>query len=247
MEFKDKVVVITGSGNGIGKLTAHKFVEEGAKVVINDIREDIAIQTAKDINNSGGEAIAVAADVTNENEVKKLIEETVKYFNTIDILVNNAGFTKDFLIGKMTLNDWDAVINTCLKGSFLCTKYASPYMIEKKSGKIVNMSSRAYLGNPGQANYSSAKAGIIGFTKAMAKELGRYSINVNAVAPGLTDTAKLRSHAKYEMIKERALKETPLRRIGTPEDVANVILVLASERMSYVTGDVIHVTGGRFG
>ncbi|MFC4025207.1 3-oxoacyl-ACP reductase FabG [Oceanobacillus longus] len=247
MSFKDKVVVITGAGNGIGKLAAQKFAENGAIVVLSDINGDNAEQSATEINENGGQAMAIKADVSNENDIDNMVSKVIDKYKTIDILINNAGFTRDFLIGKMTIDDWDAVINTSLKGCFLTTKYASPYMIENKAGKIINISSRAYLGNPGQANYSSAKAGIIGFTKAMAKELGRYSINVNCIAPGLTETAALKEHEKYEMIKERALKETPLRRLGQAEDVVNVMMFLASDQSSYITGDVLHVTGGRFG
>ncbi len=247
MRFDDKVVIITGSGRGIGKLTAQTFAQNGANVVINDVNEENINKTVVKIKEKGGKALGITADISDESAVKEMVNKAIEEFGKIDVLVNNAGFSRDYLIGKMTIDHWDAVINTVLKGSFLCTKYVSPYMIEQNAGKIINISSRAYLGNPGQGNYSAAKSGIIGFTKAMAKELGRFSINVNAVAPGLTETEGLRNHAKYEMIKERALKETPLKRIGEPKDVVNVISFLASEYSSYVTGDVIHVTGGRFG
>lgn len=247
MSFKDKVVLITGAGNGIGKLAAQKFAEEGAIVVVSDINGENAERTAADINENGGQAMAMKADVSNAIDIENMVSKIIEKYKTVDVLINNAGFTRDFLIGKMDIDDWDAVLNTTLKGCFLTTKYVSPHMIENKSGKIINISSRAYLGNPGQSNYSSAKAGIIGFTKAMAKELGRHSINVNAIAPGLTETDALRSHEKYDMIKERAMKETPLRRLGQPEDVVNVMKFLASEQSAYITGDVLHVTGGRFG
>lgn len=247
MNFEDKVVLITGAGNGIGKTAAQRFAEKGAKVIVSDVNKDSAEENASIINANGGEALAIKADVSSEKEIESMVSQVVEKYSRIDVLINNAGFTRDFLIGKMTIDDWDAVLNSNLKGCFLTTKYVSPHMIENKSGKIINVSSRAYLGNPGQANYSSAKAGIIGFTKAMAKELGRHSINVNAIAPGLTVTEALERHEKFEMIKERALKETPLKRLGQPDEVAGVMMFLASPLSAYVTGDVIHVTGGRFG
>jgi 3-oxoacyl-[acyl-carrier protein] reductase len=147
----------------------------------------------------------------------------------------------------MSEEDWDLIINSCLKSAFLCSKYASEYMVKQNSGKIINISSRAYLGNPGQANYSSAKSGIVGLTKALSKELGRYFINVNAVAPGLIETELLKSHPKYDLIKERQKKDSPIPRVGYPEDVAGVVLFLASDYSSYISGDVLHVSGGRFG
>ena len=247
MRFKDKVVIVTGSGRGIGKVTAKKFSQEGASVAVCDILEESAKATDEEINIQGGRAIHVVADVSKEEDAKKIVAKTVESFGAVHILVNNAGFPKDALIKNMTEDDWDSVVDVCLKGAFLCSKYASAYMVKQSYGKIINISSRAHLGNPGQANYSSAKAGLIGLTKALAKELGRYFINVNVVAPGLTETEGLRSHPKYEMIKERAIKETPIPRVGQPEDIANAVMFLASDEASYITGEVLHVTGGRYG
>ncbi|RJQ29953.1 MAG: glucose 1-dehydrogenase [Peptococcaceae bacterium] len=246
MRVKDRVAIITGSGSGIGRATAHRLAEEGAKVVITDIVEERAASAAAEITSKGGTAIAVKADVSKSSEVENLINKTIEAFGRIDILVNNAGFTVDALIKNMTEEMWDAVVDTCLKGAFLCSKFASNYMIEQNYGKIVNISSRAYLGNPGQANYSSAKAGIVGLTRSLALELGRYNINVNAVAPGMVNTEGLKSHPKYDFLIERSIKNTPLKRVGEPVDIANVILFLVSDESSYITGDVLHVTGGRY-
>ncbi len=247
MRFREKVAIVTGSGRGIGKVIAQKFSREGAKVTICDISAETARTTCEEIISQGGKAIYVVADVAKPEEAQRIVEKTVEAFGTVHILVNNAGTLKDTLLKNMTEEDWDKVVDTCLKGAFLCSKYAAEYMVNQNYGKIVNISSRAYLGNPGQANYSSAKAGIIGLTRALARELGRYFVNVNAVAPGLIETEMLKTHPKYEMIKERARKETPIPRIGYPEDVANVVAFLASDDAAYITGDVLHVSGGRFG
>lgn len=246
MRVKDRVAIITGSGSGIGRAAAHRLAEEGAKVVVTDIAEDRAIKVAGEIMVKGGTAIAIKADVSKKGSIENLINRTVENFGRIEILVNNAGFTADALIKDMSEEMWDAVVDTCLKGAFFCCKYASGYMIEQNYGKIVNISSRAYLGNPGQANYSSAKAGIIGLTRSLALELGRYNINVNAIAPGMVNTELIRSHPKYDFLVERAIKNTPLKRVGEPVDIANAVLFLVSDESSYITGDVLHVTGGRY-
>ncbi|MXO60661.1 SDR family oxidoreductase [Altererythrobacter salegens] len=165
----------------------------------------------------------------------------------VDILVNNAGLTRDSHIGKMDEDDWDAVVDVVLKGAFLCTKAVLPFMIERQWGRIINIASRAYLGNPGQANYSSAKAGLLGLTRSMALENGRHNITVNAVAPGIVDTPAVRGLRHFEKIKANAEASLPLPRLGRVEDVAAAITFLASEAAGYITGDVLHVTGGRYG
>ncbi|HDM78533.1 MAG TPA: SDR family oxidoreductase [Deltaproteobacteria bacterium] len=246
MELDGKVAIVTGAGLGIGRATALKLASDGAKVVVNDVVAESGSKTVEQIRSTGGEAIFVQADVSKWGEAKKLVDEAVRAFGTVHILVNNAGITRDKLLRDMEEEDWDKVLNINLKGAFNCCKFAVPHMVENKYGKIVNLSSRAHLGNPGQANYSSSKAGIIGLTKSLALELGRFNINVNAVAPGMVDTEGVRNHPKYEMIIERALKITPLRRIGKPEDIANVIHFLVTDASSYITGEVIHVTGGRY-
>ena len=247
MRVKDKVAVVTGSGRGIGEATVRRLSEEGAKVVITDINEENAIKVANEIKAKGGQAIGVKSDVTKIDEVEALMKKAVEEFGKLDILVNNAGFNRDMLIKDMTEKDWDDVLDTDLKGAFLCAKFATKYMVEQKYGKVVNISSRAWHGNPGQANYSSAKAGIIGLTKSMAWEFGRYNINVNAIAPGIIATELMKGHPKFEMIKERQLANMPIKRLGEPIDVANTILFLVSDEASFISGEVIHVSGGRFG
>jgi len=245
--FTDKVAIVTGSGKGIGRAIAGKLAGEGASVTICDIAENTAKAAAEEINAAGGRAIYVVGDVSRAEDVQNIVQKTVDAFGTVHILVNNAGTVRDLKITDMTEEDWDLVVDVCLKGSFLCAKYVVPYMIEQKYGKVVNIASRAYMGNPGQANYSSAKAGVVGLTKALAKELGKYNINVNAVAPGLIDTDIVKAHPKYEKLKEMAQKNTPIPRIGEVEDVANAVAFFASDDVAFITGDVLHVTGGRFG
>jgi len=246
MDLTGKTAIITGAGSGLGRAMAYRLSQSGAKIVANDISEENGEVTARTIKERGGEAIAVPADISKFTEAQVLVERTISAFDQIDILVNNAGITNDMLIKDMQEEDWDIVLDINLKGAFNCCKFTAPHMIAGKSGKIVNVSSRAHLGNPGQANYSASKAGIIGLTKSLAMELGRYNINVNAIAPGLIETEGVRSHAKYDMIIERAVKVTPLKRIGKPEDVADLVYFLVSDKSSYITGEVIHITGGRY-
>jgi len=247
MRLKDKVAVVTGSGRGIGEAIAYRLAEEGAKIVINDIHEENAQNTLAKIESLGRDAMVVIADIAKEEGAKNLIEEAVAKFGRVDILVNNAGINRDMLVKDMTEKDWDLVLDLDLKGTFFCCKFVSRYMVEQKSGKIVNISSRAWHGNPGQANYSAAKAGVIGLTKSLAWEFGRYDINVNAVAPGLILTELTKSHPKIELIKERQFANMPIKRLGEPVDIANTVLFLVSDESNFITGEVIHVTGGRFG
>lgn len=247
MRVKDRVAVVTGAGRGLGEASAIRLSEEGAKVVASDIDLTSAQQTADKIRAMGRDAIAVKTDVSLRKEAEELIEAAMKTFSRIDILVNNAGITRDTSIRKMTEEDWDMVLNVNLKGAFNCAQFAAKYMVEQKYGKIINISSRAYMGNPGQANYSSSKAGILGLTKSLAMELGRYNINVNAIAPGLIKTPGVITLSHYEKVAERAIQSTPLGRLGEPVEIANAVLFLASDEASYITGEVLHVTGGRYG
>jgi 3-oxoacyl-[acyl-carrier protein] reductase len=219
---------------------------EGAKVVVADIDEAAAQAHAKTLTERGLQATGVKVDVTDESSVVAMMERGRAAFGNIQILVNNAGFTRDMRITKMGLDAWDSVVDVILKGAFLCTRAALPGMTEQGWGRIVNISSRAHLGNAGQANYSAAKAGLIGFTRAMSLENARFGVTVNAVAPGIIDTEAVRRLPHYEKIREAAAKTTPVPRIGHPDDVADVIAFLASERASYVSGDLLHVSGGRY-
>lgn len=246
LRLTGRTAIVTGAGNGIGAAIAARLVAEGANVVVADINLENAERQAEALRRDGGKAKAIKVDVVKEADVNAMVDETVAAFGSIDILVNNAGLTRDMRITKMSEADWDIVVDVILKGSFNCTKAVLPHMNERKWGRIVNISSRAHLGNPGQANYSAAKAGIIGFTRAMSLEAGRNYITVNAVAPGIINTDMIRSLPHWETIKENAEKTTPIPRVGEPEDVADAVAFLVSERAGYISGDVLHVTGGRY-
>jgi 3-oxoacyl-[acyl-carrier protein] reductase len=241
-----RVAIVTGSGRGIGKAALHALGREGAKIVVTDINGELVAATQAELSEAGIEAIGVAADVCNEGDVARLVEQTVAAFGKVDILVNNAGFTRDKYLTKMPTEDWDAVVNTVLKGSYLCTKAALPSMMEQRWGRIINISSRAHFGNPGQANYSAAKAGLLGFTSALALEQGKYNITVNAIAPGFVETELVKALPTYERLRDAALARNPLPRLGTPEDIADAVTWLASDRAGYITGETLHVTGGRY-
>jgi 3-oxoacyl-[acyl-carrier protein] reductase len=240
--LKDKVAIVTGASRGIGKAAALALVTQGAKVVINYARSsDAAIATVKEITDAGGEAIAVQADVSQSAEVDNLIKTTLDQFGRIDVLVNNAGITKDTLLLRMKPEQWQAVIDLNLTGVFLCTKAVSKTMLKQRSGRIINIASVAgQMGNPGQANYSAAKAGVIGFTKTVAKELANRGITVNAVAPGFIET-----DMTHDLKSDDIIQFIPLGRYGKPEEVAGTIRFLASDpAAAYITGQVFNVDGG---
>ncbi|MCR3757411.1 3-oxoacyl-[acyl-carrier-protein] reductase [Clostridium felsineum] len=239
-----KVAVVTGAGRGLGRAIALKLASEGAKLVVNYRNSEAETQKlVKEIEELGSEAIAVKADISKFNEAETIIKKAVEKYGTVDVLVNNAGITKDNLLLRMKEEDFDNVINVNLKGSFNCTKHASRVMLKKKSGKIINISSVIGLvGNAGQVNYAAAKAGIIGMTKSVAKELASRGITVNAIAPGIIKSDM--TDALKEEQRQQILETVPLKRVGTPEDVSNLVLFLASELSSYITGQVINVDGG---
>jgi 3-oxoacyl-[acyl-carrier protein] reductase len=242
--FEGKAAIVTGASRGIGREIALNLANEGAKVVVNySGSKDKADEVVALIKNAGGEAFAVQADVSNPDSVKNMIDETIATFGSIDILVNNAGITRDNLLMRMKEDEWDDVININLKGVFLCTKGVTRQMMRQRAGKIVNVASIVGVsGNPGQANYVAAKAGVIGLTKTTAKELATRNINVNAVAPGFitTDMTEILS----EDVQKQMLANIPLGKLGSPENVAKTVLFLLSDDAAYITGQTIHVDGG---
>jgi 3-oxoacyl-[acyl-carrier protein] reductase len=243
MRFEGKVTFVTGGAQGIGREIALAFAKEGSDVAIGDINPDITAATVKEIESLGRKALGLQLDVTDGVKVEESVNKILDKFGKVDILVNNAGITRDGLLLRMSEKDWDMVISVNLKGTFNCTKALSKAMIKQRSGRIINIASIiGLIGNPGQANYSASKAGIIALTKTSAKELASRNINVNAVAPGFiqTDmTAKL-----PEELKQKMLETIPLRRFGLPADIANVCLFLAADESAYVTGQTIVVDGG---
>lgn len=241
-----KVAIVTGGANGIGAAICRLLHAEGAHVVVADIDAEKAASCAATLEGGSGKVLAKRVDVTSEEDVAALIAAAVEAFGTIHLLVNNAGFTRDTRITRMGIEDWDSVVDVVLKGAFLCTRAAMPHLSSHGEGRVINMSSRAHLGNPGQTNYSAAKAGLLGFTRAMALEAGRDRVTVNAVAPGIINTEAVQGLRHYEKIREAAEKTTPIPRIGAPEDVAATVAFLASNQASYITGEVVHVTGGRY-
>lgn len=244
MKLMGKTAIVTGGSRGIGREISIKLAELGANVVVNYTSSpQKAEEVVEVIRALGREAMAIKADVSNTDEVQAFIKEVEKKFDTIDILVNNAGITRDTLLMKMKEADWDQVMSINLKGTFNCTKAVTRKMMKQKYGKIINIASVVgVMGNAGQANYAASKAGIIGFTKSVAKELASRGINVNAVAPGfiITDMTDVLS----EEIKEGLMGSIPLAQLGTPEDVANTVAFLSSDEAKYITGQVINVDGG---
>ena len=244
MLLDGKCALVTGASRGIGRAVALKLASEGAKVALNFAgNEAAANEVCEEIKSAGGQAILVKADVSDEAAVQDMVQKTADAFGRIDILVNNAGITRDGLLARMKEEDWDAVLSTNLKGVFLTTKAVAKLMMKQRAGRIVNMASVVGVsGNAGQANYSAAKAGVIGFTKTIARELASRGVTANAVAPGFiaTDMTSVLS----DKAKEAALTGIPLGRMGTPEDVAAAVLFLVSDQSSYITGQVLHVDGG---
>jgi len=245
MELKGQVVMVTGGARGIGKAIAGKFAAMGADLVIADVSLETADETAKELSQKGIRAKAAKLDVSKSAEVAKVFEEAVKDFGRVDILVNNAGITRDGLLLRMKEEDWDLVLSINLKGVFLCTKEAVKVMVKQRYGRIINIASVvAFMGNPGQANYSASKAGIVGLTKTTAREYANRGITANAVAPGFISTAM--TDALSENIRQEMLKSIPLGKFGSVDDVASAVAFFALPDNGYITGQVIHVNGGMY-
>lgn len=243
MSEDKRVAVVTGAARGIGKAIALKLAQSGINVVVSDIMEDAAKETAKELEAFGVQALAVKSDVSNADDVAALIKTTMDTFGSLDYLVNNAGITRDNLSMRMSEADWDLVLDINLKGTFLCSQAASKVMMKQKFGRIVNIASiSGILGTAGQANYASSKAGVMALTKTLARELGARNITVNAIAPGFIITEM--TDKLSEEVKAEYLKQIPLRRGGTPEDIANSVEFLISPSAAYITGTTLNVSGG---
>ena len=236
--------MVTGASRGIGAVVACRLAEAGARVGVNYHASPAAATVVVDnINQAGGEAFLVGGDVSQEEKAQAVIKQVVEHFGSIDLLVNNAGINKDQLLIRMKPEDFDSVINVNLRGAFLCTKYAMTHMIRQRSGRVVNMSSVVGLsGNPGQANYAAAKAGLVGLTKAVAREVASRNVTVNALAPGYITTAMVDELS--EDTQAKILSNIPMGRFGTPEDVAEAVIFLCSDGASYITGQVLTIDGG---
>jgi 3-oxoacyl-[acyl-carrier protein] reductase len=243
MELNQKVALVTGGGQGIGRVIADNLANMGAHTVLGDINLENAEKAAKNIRDNGGKATAVLLNVMDPVNVRQVFDLIGKEFKPLDILVNNAGITKDGLFIRMKEDDWDRVLAVNLKGSFLCGQQAAKQMMKQRSGSIVNIASIVgVMGNPGQANYSASKAGLIGLTKTMARELAPRNITVNAIAPGFIDTDMTR--VLDDKIRDKLIEQIPLARLGLPADIAHSVAFLVSGQSNYITGQVINVNGG---
>ena len=245
MNLNGKVALVTGAGQGIGKVIALKLAKNGASVVLNDLNKEGLNAVANEIESSGGKALPLEANVVNMEDVQDMVDKIVQELDGIHILVNNAGITRDALLLRMSVDDWDSVLNVNLKGVFNCTKSVLKYMSKQKEGNIISIASIVgVMGNAGQANYAASKAGVIGFTKTIAKEYAKRGIKVNAIAPGFIATAM--TDELSDKVKEEMMKQIPMGKLGTPEDVADAVLFLASDASSYITGQVININGGMY-
>ncbi|MBI3595757.1 MAG: 3-oxoacyl-[acyl-carrier-protein] reductase [Nitrospirae bacterium] len=243
MNLKGHVAIVTGGARGIGKAISQSLAQDGAHLVISDVNRGEAKQTADALASPERRCLAVEANVTDGKAVAEMVDRAIREFGRIDILINNAGITRDGLLLRMKEEDWDLVLNVNLKGAFHCTKSVLPSMSKQRSGRIVNIASVVgVMGNAGQANYAASKAALIGFTKSVAREYASRGITVNAVAPGFIDTAMTQNLSAE--VREGLMKQIPLGRLGTPQDIAHAVRFLVSEEAGYITGHVLHVNGG---
>ncbi len=243
MSVKDRVAIVTGSGQGIGEGIARAFAGAGARVVVNDLVPEKVDEVVADLAAAGLDVVGHPANVATAEGAEGLVAAALDAYDRVDILVNNVGTARDGWLVKMTEEDWDTVLDVNLKSQFLCCRAVAPQMMEQKSGRIINISSRAWLGGPGQANYSASKGGVISLTRTLALEMARYGITANCIAPALVDTPLFQG--LKEDVRERLVKTIPLGRVGTPEDIGNAALFLAADESSYVTGQTLNVCGGR--
>ena len=248
-DLSGRVAIVTGAAQGIGAAVAERLAADGAAVAVVDLNLDGAKQVAESIRQGGGSAIGIRCDVSDAGDVTRAVELVATEFGPVGVLVNNAGVLRDDMLFKMSEDDWDTVLDTHLKGTFLFTKAAQVHMVKEHWGKVVNVSSVAALGKIGQSNYSAAKAGIQGLTKTHALELGRFNINVNSIAPGFVETPMIRSTAErrgldYEKYKQGIIDANPMRKVAMPSDIAGVVSLLCSDDASFVNGQIVYVAGG---
>lgn len=247
--FNGRVAFVTGGSRGIGKAIVELFAKEGAKVAFIDINEEALSHTERELKEKGYEVFAKVASVTEKEQMEQIMEEVYNKYGSLDILVNNAGVIRDNLLFKMADSDWETVMDVHLKGAFYSARAVQKYMVQQKYGRIINISSTSALGNRGQANYSTAKAGLQGFTKTLAIELGKFGITVNAVAPGFIETDMTKATAErigvpFEQFVKAMVERIPVNRAGKPEDIANAVAFFADENASFVNGQVLYVAGG---